>query len=171
MPMISARLIYAALLAAPLALAQDFGDCPMPEKQVKLTIQNQPSTALPGQSVKYSVFATPVIGNFNPSGTISITDVTLLDSPVDLTSAKLDQGQTTLAATFYPTECRATGIAWMQGIGRFGGVAGTMTSAQLLSMQWQADSILMILSVPALVAAAATVYKMLYSRSQEPGVA
>ena len=59
----------------------------------------------------------------------------------------------------------------MQGIGRFGGVAGTMTSAQLLSMQWQADSILMILSVPAPVAAAATVYKMLYSRSQEPGVA
>ena len=80
-------------------------------------------------------------------------------------------GMQTLAATFYPTECRATGIAWMQGIGRFGGVAGTMTSAQLLSMQWQADSILMILSVPALVAAAATVYKMLYSRAQEPGVA
>jgi AAHS family 4-hydroxybenzoate transporter-like MFS transporter len=42
-------------------------------------------------------------------------------------------GMQTLAATFYPTECRATGIAWMQGIGRFGGVAGTMTSAQLLS--------------------------------------
>jgi AAHS family 4-hydroxybenzoate transporter-like MFS transporter len=41
-------------------------------------------------------------------------------------------GMQTLAATFYPTECRATGIAWMQGIGRFGGVAGTMTSAQLL---------------------------------------
>lgn len=60
----------------------------------------------------------------------------------------------------------------MQGIGRFGGVAGTMTSAQLLSMQWQADSILMILQrARHLVAAAATVYKMLYSRSQEPGVA
>lgn len=77
-------------------------------------------------------------------------------------------GMQTLAATFYPTECRATGIAWMQGIGRFGGVAGTMTSAQLLSMQWQADSILMILSVPALVAAAATVYKMLYSARRNP---
>ncbi|MEH3480783.1 aromatic acid/H+ symport family MFS transporter [Enterobacter cloacae] len=80
-------------------------------------------------------------------------------------------GMQTLAATFYPTECRATGIAWMQGIGRFGGVAGTMTSAQLLSMQWQADSILMILSLPALVAAGATLYKMLRCRPQEPGVA
>lgn len=76
-------------------------------------------------------------------------------------------GMQTLAATFYPTECRATGIAWMQGIGRFGGVAGTMTSAQLLSMQWQADSILMILSLPALLAAAATFYKMLRCRSQD----
>lgn len=69
-------------------------------------------------------------------------------------------GLQTLAATFYPTHCRATGIAWMQGVGRFGGVAGTMMSAQLLSQQWQADSILMFLSVPALVAAAATLYKL-----------
>lgn len=69
-------------------------------------------------------------------------------------------GLQTLAATFYPTHCRATGIAWMQGVGRFGGVAGTMMSAQLLSLQWQADSILMFLSLPALVAAAATVYKL-----------
>ncbi|MFG1174652.1 MFS transporter [Erwiniaceae bacterium CAU 1747] len=69
-------------------------------------------------------------------------------------------GLQTLAATFYPTHCRATGIAWMQGVGRFGGVAGTMMSAQLLSQQWQADSILMFLSVPALIAAAATLYKL-----------
>lgn len=69
-------------------------------------------------------------------------------------------GLQTLAATFYPTHCRATGIAWMQGVGRFGGVAGTMMSAHLLALQWQADSILMFLSVPALVAAAATLYKL-----------
>lgn len=69
-------------------------------------------------------------------------------------------GLQTLAATFYPTHCRATGIAWMQGVGRFGGVAGTMMSAQLLSLQWQADSILMFLSLPALIAAAATIYKL-----------
>lgn len=45
-------------------------------------------------------------------------------------------------------------------MGRFGGVAGTMMSAQLLSLQWQADSILMFLSLPALIAAAATIYKL-----------
>ncbi|MBK0002013.1 aromatic acid/H+ symport family MFS transporter [Erwinia sp. S38] len=80
-------------------------------------------------------------------------------------------GLQTLAATFYPTHCRATGIAWMQGVGRFGGVAGTMMSAQLLSQQWQADSILMFLSVPALVAAAATLYKLQRYKTQNLSVA
>ncbi|MOA34950.1 4-hydroxybenzoate transporter PcaK [compost metagenome] len=69
-------------------------------------------------------------------------------------------GLQTLAATFYPTHSRATGIAWMQGIGRFGGVAGTMMGAQLLAMQWEVQSILMFLCVPALIAAIATVFKM-----------
>ncbi|MBK0033116.1 aromatic acid/H+ symport family MFS transporter [Erwinia sp. S43] len=80
-------------------------------------------------------------------------------------------GLQTLAATFYPTHCRATGIAWMQGVGRFGGVAGTMMSAQLLSQQWQADSILMFLSVPALLAAAATLYKLQRYKTQNLSVA
>lgn len=80
-------------------------------------------------------------------------------------------GLQTLAATFYPTHCRATGIAWMQGVGRFGGVAGTMMSAQLLSLQWQADSILMFLSLPALVAAAATIYKLQRYKPQSLTVA
>ncbi|HGM5487357.1 TPA: MFS transporter [Serratia marcescens] len=69
-------------------------------------------------------------------------------------------GLQTLAATVYPTHSRATGIAWMQGIGRFGGVAGTMMGAQLLAMQWEVQSILMFLCVPALIAAIATVCKM-----------
>ena len=29
-----------------------------------------------------------------------------------------------LAAGFYPTQGRATGVAWMVGISRFGGIAG-----------------------------------------------
>lgn len=61
-------------------------------------------------------------------------------------------GLQTLAATYYPTHSRATGIAWMQGIGRFGGVAGTMMAAQLLAMEWQVQSILLFLAIPALLA-------------------
>ncbi|MFI8415221.1 MFS transporter [Serratia sp. NPDC078593] len=70
-------------------------------------------------------------------------------------------GLQTLAATFYPTHSRATGIAWMQGIGRFGGVAGTLMGAHLLAQQWQVHSILLFLCVPAIMAAIATLVKML----------
>ncbi|CAI0863597.1 4-hydroxybenzoate transporter PcaK [Serratia rubidaea] len=69
-------------------------------------------------------------------------------------------GLQTLAATYYPTHSRATGIAWMQGIGRFGGVAGTMVGAQLMAMQWEVRSILLFLCLPAAVAAIATLVKM-----------
>ena len=35
-----------------------------------------------------------------------------------------------LAAVFYPTQGRATGVAWMLGIGRFGGIAGSFLVAR-----------------------------------------
>ena len=36
-----------------------------------------------------------------------------------------------LAAAFYPTRGRATGVAWMLGIGQFGGIAGSFLVAEL----------------------------------------
>jgi MFS transporter, AAHS family, 4-hydroxybenzoate transporter len=36
-----------------------------------------------------------------------------------------------LAAAFYPTQGRGTGVAWMLGIGRFGGIAGSLLVAEL----------------------------------------
>jgi AAHS family 4-hydroxybenzoate transporter-like MFS transporter len=40
-----------------------------------------------------------------------------------------------LAAGFYPTQGRATGVAWMLGLGRFGGVAGSFLVAELARRQ------------------------------------
>src|SRR5258708_36011410 len=40
-----------------------------------------------------------------------------------------------LAAPFYPTQGRATGVAWMLGIGRFGGIAGSFLVAELSARQ------------------------------------
>ena len=42
-----------------------------------------------------------------------------------------------LAAAFYPTRSRATGVAWMLGIGRMGAVAGAMTGGLMMSMGLQ----------------------------------
>ncbi|QET06372.1 MFS transporter [Cupriavidus pauculus] len=72
----------------------------------------------------------------------------------------------TLAAGFYPTQGRATGVAWMLGIGRFGGITGALLGGELLRMHLAFDTIFALLAVPALVAAAALVVKSLTSREE-----
>jgi AAHS family 4-hydroxybenzoate transporter-like MFS transporter len=58
-----------------------------------------------------------------------------------------------LAAHYYPTTSRVTGIAWMLGMGRFGGVAGTMGGAWLLGIGWAFGAIFSLLAIPAVIAA------------------
>jgi len=60
-----------------------------------------------------------------------------------------------LAAAFYPTNGRATGVAWMMGIGRFGGIAGSFLVAQLNAMQASIGMVFTVVAIPALIAAAA----------------
>ncbi|WP_080745366.1 MFS transporter [Cupriavidus necator] len=61
----------------------------------------------------------------------------------------------TLAAAFYPTNCRATGVSWMLGMGRFGGISGALLGAQLVGLGWSFTTIFGLLAVPALVASLA----------------
>ena len=58
-----------------------------------------------------------------------------------------------LAASFYPTRSRATGVAWMLGIGRMGAVAGAMTGGLLMSMGLQFSAVSTLLAIPAFIAA------------------
>ncbi|MCX4174606.1 MULTISPECIES: MFS transporter [Paraburkholderia] len=58
-----------------------------------------------------------------------------------------------LAANFYPTEGRATGVAWMIGMGRIGGVTGALVGAALMGLGWQFGSVFSLLAVPAMIAA------------------
>ncbi|MEM5365982.1 aromatic acid/H+ symport family MFS transporter [Paraburkholderia azotifigens] len=58
-----------------------------------------------------------------------------------------------LAASFYPTHGRATGVAWMLGVGRIGGVAGALVGAALMGLGWQFGSVFSLLAVPAAIAA------------------
>jgi AAHS family 4-hydroxybenzoate transporter-like MFS transporter len=66
-----------------------------------------------------------------------------------------------LAAAFYPTQGRATGIAWMLGLGRFGGIAGSYLVAELATRHLGFGQIFAVLAVPALIAAAALVVKQM----------
>lgn len=65
-----------------------------------------------------------------------------------------------LAAGFYPTQGRATGVAWMLGIGRFGGIAGSFLVAELARRQLGFDQVFMVLAIPGLIAAAALFIKL-----------
>jgi AAHS family 4-hydroxybenzoate transporter-like MFS transporter len=60
-----------------------------------------------------------------------------------------------LAAAFYPTAVRATGVGWALGIGRIGSIVGPLVGGALLSMQWSAAEVFMTAACAALCAALA----------------
>jgi AAHS family 4-hydroxybenzoate transporter-like MFS transporter len=66
-----------------------------------------------------------------------------------------------LAAGFYPTQGRATGVAWMLGLGRFGGIAGSFLVAELARRQLSFGQIFLVVAIPGLVSAAALMIKQL----------
>jgi AAHS family 4-hydroxybenzoate transporter-like MFS transporter len=57
-------------------------------------------------------------------------------------------GWTAMAASYYPTEMRATGTSWMTGIGRFGAISGAYAGAILLSLNWDFGQLFMTLTTP-----------------------
>src|SRR5262245_37125971 len=61
-------------------------------------------------------------------------------------------GANALAASFYPTDCRASGVSWANGVGRIGSVLGSMGGAAMLSMNLSLPTVFLIVGVPAVVA-------------------
>ncbi|MDR5802359.1 aromatic acid/H+ symport family MFS transporter [Caballeronia sp. LZ001] len=61
-------------------------------------------------------------------------------------------GWTAMAASYYPTEMRATGTSWMTGIGRFGAISGASIGAVLLSFKWNFGQLFLFLTVPLAIA-------------------
>jgi AAHS family 4-hydroxybenzoate transporter-like MFS transporter len=60
-----------------------------------------------------------------------------------------------LAATFYPTSMRATGVGWALGIGRVGSIVGPLVGGALLTMKWSTGSVFIAAASAALCAALA----------------
>jgi AAHS family 4-hydroxybenzoate transporter-like MFS transporter len=59
----------------------------------------------------------------------------------------------TLAATYYPTPLRSTGIGWSLGIGRVGSILGPTLGGELIRRQWSNTSIFATVAIPAAVSA------------------
>jgi len=71
-----------------------------------------------------------------------------------------------LAATFYPTSVRATGVGWALGIGRVGSIIGPLVGGALLVMRWSTGSVFLAAAAAALCAALAA-----FSLSRRAGMA
>ncbi len=66
-------------------------------------------------------------------------------------------GLNALAPSCYPTRARATGVSWMLGIGRLGGILGSLFGGALLSLGFPVATVFSVLAVPAVIAALAIV--------------
>jgi len=72
-----------------------------------------------------------------------------------------------LAAGFYPTQGRATGVAWMLGLGRFGGILGAFSGAFLMQAELSFKTIFALLAIPAVLSAIALMIKHVTSKRQQ----
>ena len=64
-----------------------------------------------------------------------------------------------LAAAFYPTQGRGTGVAWMLGIGRFGGIAGSFLVAELTRQHFTFGGIFAVVAVAGVISCIALLAK------------
>jgi len=58
-----------------------------------------------------------------------------------------------LAATYYPTNLRSTGVGSGLGVGRIGGIAGPSIAGMLLGMGWMPRELFYAAAIPALISA------------------
>jgi AAHS family 4-hydroxybenzoate transporter-like MFS transporter len=96
-------------------------------------------------------------------------DVGLLTVTVFVAGALMNTAQSSLpalAAAYYPTQGRATGVAWMLGIGRFGGIAGSFLVAELARRQLPFGQVFMVVAAAALVSMAALLVKLAFDRNK-----
>ena len=66
-----------------------------------------------------------------------------------------------LAAGFYPTEGRGTGVAWMLGMARFGGIAGSFLVAELVRWHFTLVGVFATIAVAGALACIALLIKQL----------
>jgi AAHS family 4-hydroxybenzoate transporter-like MFS transporter len=64
-------------------------------------------------------------------------------------------GANALAAMYYPTPIRSTGVGWALGVGRVGSIIGPVVGGLLLAQHWPTPSLFLAGAVPAFVAALA----------------
>jgi AAHS family 4-hydroxybenzoate transporter-like MFS transporter len=80
-------------------------------------------------------------------------------------------GGNALSAAFYPTTCRATGVAWANGVGRSGSIVGSLLGGVVLGLGWQATTVYALVAIPAVISALAlALLGLVRRRGAQPAV-
>jgi AAHS family 4-hydroxybenzoate transporter-like MFS transporter len=96
-----------------------------------------------------AIVSTALIGN--PA---VVTSVSIIFLMIFLSGFAIVGGQpalNALAATYYPTSLRSTGIGWSLGVGRVGSVIGPVLGGYLMHLQWSQSQLFIAAAVPAIV--------------------
>lgn len=76
-------------------------------------------------------------------------------------------GINALAASFYPTDCRATGVSWANSVGRLGSVLGSMAGGLMMAMKLSQPIVFLLTGIPAVIAGfALCIFTMVHSVSK-----
>jgi MFS transporter, AAHS family, 4-hydroxybenzoate transporter len=73
-----------------------------------------------------------------------------------------------LAATYYPTYLRSTGVGWCLGIGRIGAIVGPLFAGELIRRQWAIEQLFLAAASLALLAAVAMVVLWVIMKPGKP---
>lgn len=75
-------------------------------------------------------------------------------------------GINALAASYYPTDCRATGVSWANSVGRLGSVIGSMAGGVMMAMQFSNPTVFLLTGIPAtLTGVAMLLFSILHHRN------
>ena len=113
------------------------------------------------------VSSAALIGSLAYSASLPLTmAITLV---LGFTVQAAQGGLNVIAATLYPTSIRATGIGWALGVGRVGSIVGPVLVGIMLKLNCGPREIFQAGAIPALCAAAATLFGLWPRRGPSSG--
>lgn len=104
-------------------------------------------------ALTYAVASLAIVGLGYSSHSIGLATMAIFCAGFCIVGGQI--ASNALAATFYPTQIRSTGVGWALGVGRAGSIIGPLIGGWLLAQQWETRPLFIAAAIPALFAAAA----------------
>jgi MFS transporter, AAHS family, 4-hydroxybenzoate transporter len=108
-------------------------------------------------AVGYALTAIAIYAIGQVAGNVGLLALTVVVAGTIMNTSQ--SSMPALAAGFYPTSGRATGVSWMLGIGRFGGIAGSFLVAQLTALQMTFSQVFTVVAAAGVISAIALMVK------------